>query len=170
MEGAQVVSSRATASLVSDVDSVAPGRAFRVGLRLRLSPTGWHTYWQNPGEAGIPPELNFRVAHRCDGRTDCLAHAAAGARRVADELFLHWQRAAAGDADRPPAAGAISIKAHANWLVCRDICVPEEGEFRLDLGETARPRRRHRCSPRSTARCRGLLPGTRWSAGMGRCS
>ena len=33
----------------------------------------------------------------------------------------------------PSAAGAVSVKAHANWLVCRDICVPEEGDFRLDL-------------------------------------
>ena len=90
LESAQVVSSRATASLVSDVDSVAPGRAFRVGLRLQLA-TGWHTYWQNPGDAGVPPELNFDVAHRCDGRTDCLADAAAGARRVADDLCLHWR-------------------------------------------------------------------------------
>ena len=26
-----------------------------------------------------------------------------------------------------------TVKAHANWLVCNDICVPEEGDFRLDL-------------------------------------
>ncbi|MFZ0020202.1 MAG: protein-disulfide reductase DsbD domain-containing protein, partial [Acetobacteraceae bacterium] len=61
LESAQVVSSRATASLVTDVDSVAPGRPFRVGLRLQLA-TGWHTYWQNPGDAGVPPELDFDLS------------------------------------------------------------------------------------------------------------
>ena len=38
LESAQVVSSRATASLVSDVDSVAPGRAFRVDGASALRP------------------------------------------------------------------------------------------------------------------------------------
>ena len=32
-----------------------------------------------------------------------------------------------------PGSGGMTVKAHANWLVCRDICVPEEGDFRLDL-------------------------------------
>ena len=31
------------------------------------------------------------------------------------------------------ASGGTVVKAHANWLVCRDICVPEEGDFQLDL-------------------------------------
>ncbi len=58
LESAPAVSPRATASLVSDVDSVAAGRPFRIGLRLRLAP-GWHTYWQNPGDAGVPPDLDL---------------------------------------------------------------------------------------------------------------
>src|SRR4051812_28601932 len=60
LESAPVATARATASLVSEVDSVAPGQPFRVGLRLHLAP-GWHTYWQNPGDAGIPPELELEL-------------------------------------------------------------------------------------------------------------
>ena len=30
-------------------------------------------------------------------------------------------------------AEGMAVQAHARWLVCKDICVPEEGEFRLDL-------------------------------------
>src|SRR5262249_44816973 len=44
LESAPVSSARATATLVSETDAVAPGTSFRVGLRLRLAP-GWHTYW-----------------------------------------------------------------------------------------------------------------------------
>ena len=58
LESAPVASARATASLVSDTDTVAPGRPFRIGLWLRLAP-GWHTYWQNPGDAGLAPELEL---------------------------------------------------------------------------------------------------------------
>ena len=31
-----------------------------MGLRLRIAP-GWHTYWQNPGDAGAPPELTLAL-------------------------------------------------------------------------------------------------------------
>jgi DsbC/DsbD-like thiol-disulfide interchange protein/cytochrome c biogenesis protein CcdA len=131
LESAQVVSSRATASLVTDVDSVAPGRPFRVGLRLQLA-TGWHTYWQNPGDAGVPPELDF----------DLSPGATAGPivwptpQRVPEGSLMTYSytdNVLLPVTIKPSPAGATSIKAHANWLVCRDICVPEEGDFRLDL-------------------------------------
>ena len=60
LESNQVTSTRAIASLISDTDTVAPGKPFHIGLRLRLSP-GWHTYWQNPGDAGVPPALDLTL-------------------------------------------------------------------------------------------------------------
>src|SRR5580698_7378453 len=55
-ETAPVASKRSVASLITDSDSVAPGGPVRIALRLRLA-EGWHTYWRNPGEAGVPTEL-----------------------------------------------------------------------------------------------------------------
>ncbi len=55
-ESDPVRSPRATATLVTEAGSVAPGQPFRVGLRLRLAP-GWHTYWKNAGDAGAAPEV-----------------------------------------------------------------------------------------------------------------
>jgi len=44
------------ASLVSNVEAVAPGQEFWLALRLESQPH-WHTYWLNPGEAGFASEL-----------------------------------------------------------------------------------------------------------------
>ncbi len=129
-ESAPVVSPRTTATLVSDVDTVA-GRPFRVALRLRLA-SGWHTYWRNPGDAGAAPELNF----------DLSPGAGAGPiqwpvpQRVPEGSLMTY--AYTGDVllpvnVTPSPEGSTSIKVHADWLVCRDICIPEEGDFRLDL-------------------------------------
>ncbi len=132
LESAPVRSAHGTASLVSDVDTVAPGMPFRVGLLLRLAP-GWHTYWINPGDAGIPPELALTLP----------AGATAGPiiwptpRRVPEGSLMTY--AYTGDLLLPvrieptPGGGAMHIEAHAQWLVCNQICVPEEGDFRLDL-------------------------------------
>jgi thiol:disulfide interchange protein DsbD len=131
LESAPVATAHATATLLSDVESVASGQTFRVGLRLRLAP-GWHTYWQNPGDAGVPPELTF----------DLPSGATAGQitwpvpQRVPEGPLMTY--AYTGEVLLPvtitpgPNAG-LDVKAHATWLACREICVPEEGDFRLAL-------------------------------------
>jgi thiol:disulfide interchange protein DsbD len=57
-------------------------------------------------------------------------------RRVAEGPLMTY--AYTGDVLLPvtvttPPEGGASIRAHANWLVCSEICVPEEGDFQLDL-------------------------------------
>jgi thiol:disulfide interchange protein DsbD len=132
LESAPATSPRASASLVSDVDSgVAPGHAFRVGLWLRLAP-GWHTYWQNPGDAGVPAELDLDLP----SGTTAGPIVWPAPQRVAEGSLMTY--AYNGEVllpvtITPSTEGKTSIKAHANWLVCRDICVPEEADFRLDL-------------------------------------
>src|SRR5690349_19581065 len=59
-ESAPVATKRTVATLVTASDSVVPGGSARIGLRLRLA-DGWHTYWKNPGEAGVPVELAFAL-------------------------------------------------------------------------------------------------------------
>jgi thiol:disulfide interchange protein DsbD len=130
-ESATVASPRATASLVSDVDTVSPGKAFHLGLRLRLAP-GWHTYWRNPGDAGVPPELTLDLPQGVSAGPITWPAPA----RVAEGPLMTY--AYTGDVllpvtVTPSRSGELAVKAHASWLVCREICVPEEGDFRIDL-------------------------------------
>src|SRR5258706_6099571 len=46
--------------LVSEEVDVQPGRPFSVGLVMRMR-AGWHTYWKNPGDAGLPPRIKWRL-------------------------------------------------------------------------------------------------------------
>ena len=125
LESAPVSSKRAIATLVSETDTMQPGTPFRAGLRLRMA-DGWHTYWKNPGDAGVPPELTFESAKQSpiDWPTPS---------RVAEGPIMTY--AYTGEVLLPVTltAAAGSIKAHAQWLVCKDICVPEEGDFTLTL-------------------------------------
>ncbi len=132
LESTPVSSPRATVSLVSNTDSVAPGTPFRVGLHFRLAP-GWHTYWQNPGDAGVPAEVALTLP---PGSTSGAIVWPTPQRMAEGQLMTY---AYTGDLLLPitvtPGADAdgMAVQAHAQWLVCKDICVPEEGEFRLDL-------------------------------------
>jgi thiol:disulfide interchange protein len=125
LESAPIASPRAVATLVSDTDAMQPNRPFRVALRLRMT-DGWHTYWKNPGDAGVPPELTIDGASQSpiDWPTP---------RRVAEGPVMTY--AYTGEVLLPVTVTAATgaIKAHAQWLVCKDICVPEEGDFSLTL-------------------------------------
>jgi thiol:disulfide interchange protein len=131
LESAPVSSKRAVATLVTETDAMEPGTPFRVGLRLRLA-DGWHTYWKNPGDAGVAPGLTIEGAAQSpiDWPTP---------RRVAEGPVMTY--AYTGEVLLPVtvtfAAGVGgstgAIKAHAQWLVCKDVCVPEEGDFALKL-------------------------------------
>src|SRR4051794_2570401 len=125
LESTPVKSPRATATLVTDTDAMQPGQPFRVGLRLRLA-DGWHTYWKNPGDAGAAPSLDIEgvTQSEIDWPTP---------RRVAEGPVMTY--AYIGQVLLPVTVTAKTgaIKAHAQWLVCKDICIPEEGDFTLTL-------------------------------------
>jgi thiol:disulfide interchange protein DsbD len=132
LESAAVTSARATATLVTDSDAVPAGASFRAALRLRLAP-GWHTYWRNPGDAGAAPSLELTLP----------AGVKAGPivwptpRRMTEGGLTTY-----GYTDQVllpvtvtlgPSHEPAVIAAHADWLVCKDVCVPEEGDFSLTL-------------------------------------
>ncbi len=117
---------RGTATLVSDTDTIAPAKPFHLGLRLHLAP-GWHTYWSNPGDAGAPPTLDITGA-----QAGPIQYPAP--ERLREGPFTSY--AYTGDVLLPVTATAQAggtIAAHATWLVCATVCVPEDATFHLDL-------------------------------------
>jgi len=140
LESAVVSSPRAEASLISATDSHTPGQPLRVALRLRLA-KGWYTYWQNPGDAGAPAELDFSLP---DGATagpiawpTPTRHATGPVMSYgySDQVVLPVTIALAPTL----AADPLVVQVHASWLVCERICVPEDGDFTLALPASTTP-------------------------------
>ncbi len=130
-ESAPVTSTRVTATLVSDTDAYAPEHPFHLALRLRMAP-GWHTYWTNPGDAGAATTLSFTLPQ---GLQNSPVAWPAPERLLEGDLAAY---AYTGDLLLPvavtgPATGTLPLRAHAEWLVCSTLCVPESGDFALDL-------------------------------------
>jgi thiol:disulfide interchange protein len=131
-ESAAVTSPRMTATLVSESDAVAPGGTIRVGLRLRMAP-GWHTYWRNPGDAGVAPDLAFTLP--AGAKAGSIAWPAPERQAEGPLTIIGYT----GEVllpvtlTAPASGGPLPVQVHASWLVCANICVPEQGDFRLDL-------------------------------------
>lgn len=139
-----------------------PGGAdeIRLGLQFSLLP-GWKIYWRSPGEAGIPPSIDWTGSENLAG----------------DAADFHWfwptpQRFSfyglqtvgyAGDVVLPinARAKAPSLPAHlrgrVDFLVCSDICVPQTAALALDLDAgTGEPGAEHHL----LERFRSKVPGS----------
>ena len=57
---------RVRAELVAHApQGVAPGQPLWLGLQITHQP-GWHTYWKNPGDSGLPTELTWTLPEGAD--------------------------------------------------------------------------------------------------------
>jgi thiol:disulfide interchange protein DsbD len=137
-----VESPRARVTLVAEVAAVAPGQPFRLALRQVLAP-GWHTYWTNPGDAGEAPSLELALP---DGGEAGPMAFPAPLRIPYGPLvnFGYLGEAVFPLTLTPPATlepgRFYTIEGTARWLVCEQVCIPEEGAFRLDLPVETTPR------------------------------
>ncbi len=124
------------AELVADVSEVAAGEPFTVGLRLRMA-EGYHTYWKNPGDSGLPTKIAWTLPEGFDaGPIEWPAPIRFDVGGVANygydgEVVLLTKLT---PPSRVEAGAAIPLAAKASWLVCNDeTCVPGRAELSLDL-------------------------------------
>ncbi|WP_417470917.1 protein-disulfide reductase DsbD family protein [Maricaulis sp.] len=131
------------ASLVSDRAVVAPGESFHIGLR-QVMPEGWHTYWRNPGDNGLPTEVRWDVpAGVSIGEIEWPAPEEMPLAETIMDYGYHGEVVLPFpvELDAGFAAGELVVTGHASWLVCEIICVPEERTLSLTLPVAAQSQR-----------------------------
>ena len=129
---------RAEAELIADRASVAPGDTFYAALKMTMD-EGWHIYWRNAGDAGLPPQLILE-----EGTT--LPETAIGdflwplphlIPVVEDEIMDYGYDDVvifAFPVTVPEdASGELRIIAEADYLICESICIPETADVSLTL-------------------------------------
>lgn len=132
-EGTPVQIQVASASLVAEQDSFVPGEPFFVALHLSM-PEGWHTYWQNPGDSGLPASINWSVPNAfttgnihwpVPERIEWQGIVNYG---YSNDVYLLVPVTAPENFE-----GDALLTAHATWLVCKDICIPESADVSIRL-------------------------------------
>jgi thiol:disulfide interchange protein DsbD len=130
-QGRRIVEAR----LVADVAAVQPGRAFTVGLHFQIEP-GWHIYWENSGDAGLP----IRVAWTLPEGFGVSPLRWPTPRRYTESggmtAFGYQDEAMVLATVTPPASlsgESVVLEAAAQWLVCKEVCIPGNAKLRLTL-------------------------------------
>ena len=136
------------ATLVAETTGIEAGKELHVGIMLEPR-EGWHTYWENPGDAGMPTTLTWTLP---DGfmasAIDWPApeHLAEGPLLTYAYSHMVFLPVTISTPLATNNTYAYPIKVKAEWLVCKDICVPESAELELTLPvvETPPPDLRYR--------------------------
>jgi thiol:disulfide interchange protein DsbD len=122
-----------TAELIGEVANVVPGQPFLVALHLHMDPD-WHTYWINPGDAGLPTMIKWTLPpgftagpiqwpvpeiHKMGPLTTY---------GYGGDVYLLTTITPPTDAQ---SSGKAEIAAKATWLVCQEECIPGEADLVL---------------------------------------
>jgi thiol:disulfide interchange protein DsbD len=122
------------AEMLLDQPAVAPGETVTAGLDLKIVPH-WHTYWRTPGDSGLPTTIKWTlppgvsagdVEWPLPSRIDV-----AGLMNFGYEDHVTLLTPIKVDAGAP--VGNAEIKADVTWLVCSDVCIPQDASFSIPL-------------------------------------
>lgn len=137
-------SPHAIVALIAEQCSIQPGRKFWVGLHFQIE-NHWHIYWVNPGDSGQPPRAvwklppGFRVGPLIWPAPRRLRSPSLVDYGYENEVLL---LAPVEPPGRVPQTPAVELRATVKWLICSNICVPEQTQVALSLpGGNAPPQR-----------------------------
>ncbi|MFH6781058.1 MULTISPECIES: protein-disulfide reductase DsbD family protein [Methylobacterium] len=122
------------AELVTEESAVAPGATLTAGIRLTMKP-GWHVYWRNPGDSGLPPEIAWTLP--AGFSAGAVAWPAPERIPVAELMNFGYE----GEVlltvpitvPDTLGSGPVPLKAKVSYLVCERECVPGEATLSASL-------------------------------------
>ena len=132
---ARVDTDHASTLLLADKMGLAPGQTITLALAQELE-KGWHVYWKNPGATGLPLSLSWTLPTGVS---------------VGEVIYPTPERIMEGEfatfglhgepvflvpltvADDVAAGEIVEIRLDASWLICAEICVPEEATLSLSM-------------------------------------
>lgn len=145
------------------VDGVARGTPFELGLQWETE-KGWHIYWQNPGDSGIAPRVEWSLPagfsisdprfprpHRhVDASGMITTNILEG-----HPVLLYTVTPPAELSDRE-----VLLSAKLKYLICREICLQESREVEVRLPVKGSPEEVKPAHEKLFAEARRQLPAT----------
>lgn len=131
--GPVVTTPQVRAELVAHApEGLAAGKPAWLGLKIEHQPH-WHTYWKNPGDSGLPTTLEWQLP--AGAGVGEIAWPTPARLPIGPLLNYGYQGTLLLPVALAVPAGfkaeSLDVKLHAEWLVCKDVCIPESGDFLL---------------------------------------
>jgi thiol:disulfide interchange protein DsbD len=148
------------ARLIPEQGEIAPGGTVTIAFEQVIRP-GWHTYWINPGAAGAPSALNWKLPKGWKaGPIEWPYPKRLPIGQLMDygyEGTVWLLTTVTAPADAKPGT-TLTLTATGQWLVCKEVCIPEDGALSLPLTVSAKPAAPYATMAEKFAAARARLP------------
>ncbi|WP_296510496.1 thioredoxin family protein [Rhodoferax sp.] len=120
--------------LVHAPDGLTPGGTLWLGLRLQHQPH-WHTYWKNPGDSGLPTQLQWTLPAGLSAGDIAwpvpqkIAIGTLANLGYEGDVVLPVPVKVGPDFKATGSPSGADIQLAVSWLVCKEECIPQEGRF-----------------------------------------
>lgn len=123
-----------TARLLSLMKTIKPHSIIDVGIQIKLK-KGWHTYWENPGDAGYPMEVQWTLPSSI--KPSPLYWPRPLRLRFGGQTYFGYKKDVLILSKITVPAHykkkILPIQVYAKWLVCKNVCIPVEKTLVLKL-------------------------------------
>ena len=124
-------------NLISERAAIVPGDTFLVAGNFDLNEDGWHIYWKNPGDSGLPPEVKWEQLPEGveAGPFKWPAPHAIPLATLMNYGYEH-QVVFPMEFKVPPTlkpGDSLTITGKFDFLICQEICIPDEAKVSLTL-------------------------------------
>ena len=130
-----------TVDLVAEPTPIISGKTLTVALRL-IPVSGWHIYWKNPGDSGLPPSVTWKLP---SGWTAGPLQFPFPEKILLPPLVSYGYEQETlllttftiPDYEKIPSS--FPIEADIEWLVCKETCLPGKAHLNLILSTQPKP-------------------------------
>jgi thiol:disulfide interchange protein DsbD len=129
-----LVSPYVEVELISENTSFQPGKPLALGVRMKTE-EGWHVYWKYAGDSGSAPKFKWKL----NGKDTSASLDWPVPSRIAVGPLMNYgyegETLFIADIapEKLPSEGALKVEIDAEWLVCKEECIPGNGELSLEL-------------------------------------
>ncbi|MBL0370838.1 hypothetical protein JJB09_02240 [Rhizobium sp. KVB221] len=122
------------------LSALSDGADGKITAILEIDPApGWKTYWQNPGDAGLAPQIDLSA-----GRNLKLVKVSYPAPEIGNDeggrfLGYHKPVTLVLELVKPVPADPAELDATILIGLCKDICLPFQATFNLPLADASQP-------------------------------
>jgi thiol:disulfide interchange protein/DsbC/DsbD-like thiol-disulfide interchange protein len=120
--------------LVAEATAAVPGQQLTIGLLLEHDPR-WHTYWRNPGDSGLPTQIELTLPDGVVAEPIAWPHPQRFELSAIVNFGYGGRQLLPMSITLPAdyAAASLPVRAAASWLICEVECIPGKAEYSFDL-------------------------------------
>ena len=148
-EGDVVINGPITTRFVTKSNIDQASKTIEIGWWINRE-KGWHTYWESPGDVGVPPNLEWELPMGVSFREMLFAPPQLV---KMFQVFAHGHReetlfVCIFDVSRKLVLDEVlSFKAKASWLTCYRTCVPAYADLEISIPVESEPQRDKKWNP-----------------------